>query len=52
MCVFPYQAFKNQEGVFKDLVVFDSQNNIEKKSLYGVQGDCLYILFSSFSKLV
>ena len=37
--------------VFKDLVVFDSQNKREKNLLIGVQGDCQYILFSSFSKL-
>ena len=37
--------------VFKDLVVFDSQNKLETNSLIGVKGDCLYMLFSSFSKL-
>ena len=38
--------------VFEDLVVFDSQNKLEKNSFIGVQGDCLYILFPSFSKLI
>ena len=32
-----------------DLVVFDSQNKLDKNSLIGVQGDCQYILFFSVS---
>ena len=48
-----YQAFKSREGIVspkhlvKDIVVFDTQNKLEKNSLIGVQGNCLYILVSS-----
>ena len=56
--VLPLAFFSNTEkesfpeSVLKDLVVFDSQNKPEKNSSIGVQGDCPYILFSFFSKLL
>ena len=36
--------------MIKDLVILNSQNNLWTNSLIRVQGDCPYILFSSFSK--
>ena len=52
-----YQVFKNREGIIsrkilaEGLGILVSQNNLLTISLIRVQGDCPYILFSSFSKL-